>query len=122
MGSSSIGARRRPSVRRRLLAWYRANRRVLPWREAPDPYHVLVSELMLQQTRVTAVVPYYEAFLRRFPTLQDLAAAPVEDVLAAWSGLGYYRRARYLHAAACRIVEVHGGRFPRGATEVRDLP
>ena len=108
--------------RRRLLDWYQAHRRSLPWRDEPDPYRVLVSELMLQQTRVGAVIPYFQRFLERFPTLGDLARAPVEDVLAAWSGLGYYRRARHLHAAARKIVDVHGGCIPRDVRAVRDLP
>jgi A/G-specific adenine glycosylase len=115
-------ARERAGLRRRLLRWYDAHRRLLPWRVRPDPYGVLVSELMLQQTRVATVIPYYECFLARFPTIEDLARAPVDQVLAAWSGLGYYRRARHLHAAARRILSEHGGRFPRSANAVRDLP
>ena len=110
------------ALRRRLLAWYGRERRRLPWREAPDPYRVLVSEFMLQQTQVATVVPYFERFVTRYPGVRELAAAPVDDVLAAWSGLGYYRRARNLHAAARRIVERHGGEVPRDARAVRDLP
>src|SRR3954464_1149600 len=84
-----------------LLSWFARNQRELPWREEPrDPYRTWVSEVMLQQTRVDVVLPYYERFLRRFPSLQALAAAPVDDVLALWSGLGYYARARNLHRAA----------------------
>ncbi|MCB1054257.1 MAG: hypothetical protein KDD11_01940, partial [Acidobacteria bacterium] len=85
---------------RLLLTWYDRHRRELPWRQNTDPYRVWVSEIMLQQTRVETVIPFYERFLERFPTVSSLAEAPVEDVLARWSGLGYYRRARQLHAAA----------------------
>jgi A/G-specific adenine glycosylase len=109
-------------LRRRLLAWYRRHARALPWRESPSPYRVLVSEIMLQQTRVAAVIPYYERFLLRFPTVRDLAGAPVEEVLALWSGLGYYGRARRLHQAAQLIVARYGGEFPRGPQAVRELP
>ena len=112
----------RQRFRRLLLRWYREHRRPLPWRGTRDPYRVLVSELMLQQTRVATVIPYYRKFVERFPTLEALAAADLDEVLAAWSGLGYYRRARHLHAAARRIVEEHGGRFPRDARAVRELP
>src|SRR2546429_8641298 len=80
-------------VRARLLAWYDANRRDLPWRRTRDPYRILVAEVLLQRTRVASGVPYYERFLARFPTVRDLAAAPLDDVLAAWEGLGFYRRA-----------------------------
>jgi A/G-specific adenine glycosylase len=102
-----------PSLRRALLGWYGRNRRNLPWRRTKDPYRVWVSEVMLQQTTVRTVLPYYEAFLERFPTLQALAEEPEEEVLAAWSGLGYYHRARNLHRGAQHVAERHGGRFPR---------
>ena len=106
----------------RLLAWFSARARTLPWRETPrDPYRVLVSEVMLQQTQVDRVVPRYRAFLERFPDVEALAAAPEEAVLEAWSGLGYYRRARNLHAAA-RAVAAAGGRFPARAAALRALP
>ncbi len=105
-----------------LVDWYRRHRRDLPWRRTRDPYRVWVSEVMLQQTTVRAVVPYYRRFLRRFPTIRALARAPLPAVLAAWSGLGYYRRARHLHEAAGRVVRSHGGRFPRGPEEARALP
>jgi A/G-specific adenine glycosylase len=82
------------AIAKTLLKWYRANRRDLPWRRTSDPYRIWVSEVMLQQTRVAAVIPYYQRFLDRFPTVAVLAAAPEQDLLAAWSGLGYYRRAR----------------------------
>ena len=109
-----------------LLTWYDRHRRTLPWRAGPgeiaDPYHVWLSEIMLQQTTVAATIPYYERFLTRFPTLQALAAAPVEDVLAAWAGLGYYARARNLHACARTLVARHGGVFPDNASALRSLP
>ena len=98
--------------RRRLLSWYDRNRRDLPWRQDRDPYRVWLSEIMLQQTRVSAVLEHYRRFLRRFPTVQKLASAREPAVLAAWSGLGYYRRARMMHAAAKAIVKQHGGKFP----------
>ena len=105
-----------------LLAWYDGHRRELPWRGERDPYRVWVSEIMLQQTQVVTVVPYYQAFLVRFPTLADLAAAPLDAVLKAWQGLGYYARARHLHAAAGRIVADHAGRLPTTYGVLRRLP
>ena len=87
------------TVRSRLVAWYEESHRQLPWRSDPDPYRILVSEMMLVQTTVAAVIPYFERFLRRFPDVQALAVAEEADVLKAWEGLGYYRRARQLHAA-----------------------
>jgi A/G-specific adenine glycosylase len=108
--------------RRRLLDWYDLNRRDLPWRDGQDPYCTWISEVMLQQTRVAAVIAYYRRFLERFPDVGTLAAAKPEAVLAAWSGLGYYRRARALHAAAKILVEKHGGELPRSVAELRDLP
>ncbi|HPD17407.1 MAG TPA: A/G-specific adenine glycosylase [Planctomycetota bacterium] len=107
---------------RRLLAWYSRERRDLPWRRTRDPYRIWLAEVMLQQTRVDAVIPYYRRFLSRFPTLTALAAAPLEEVLWAWAGLGYYARARNLHAAARRVVAEHGGRVPRDLEELRALP
>ncbi|HEX8913204.1 MAG TPA: A/G-specific adenine glycosylase [Humisphaera sp.] len=112
----------------RLLRWYDAHRRDLPWRipagphGRPDPYHVLVSELMLQQTQVAPVVPYFHRFLARFPTLADLAAAPEQDVLRLWQGLGYYSRARNLQRAAQRAVADHGGTVPGDVTSLLALP
>jgi A/G-specific adenine glycosylase len=107
-----------------LLSWYDRHRRSLPWRAAPgqtvDPYHVWLSEIMLQQTTVAATVPYYLRFLTRFPTLRTLAGAPIEDVLAAWAGLGYYARARNLHACARAVAA--GGGFPREVAGLRALP
>lgn len=105
-----------------LLAWYEANRRDLPWRRSRDPYAIWVSEIMLQQTRVAVVVERYKTFLERFPTIVALALSPEEDVLALWSGLGYYRRARMLHKAAQFVAENHGGNLPQTAEELRTLP
>jgi A/G-specific adenine glycosylase len=108
-----------------LLAWYDRDRRAMPWRalpgETPDPYHVWLSEIMLQQTTVTAVVPYFERFLTRFPTISALAAAPENDVMAAWAGLGYYARARNMHACAKQVAAA-GGRFPTTIEALRALP
>lgn len=109
-------------IRARLLAWYRHNRRDLPWRGESSPYRVWVSEVMLQQTQVTTVIPYYERFLKQFPTVNDLAAASLETVLKAWEGLGYYARARNMHKAAGEIVEKHAGCLPERYEELRDLP
>ncbi len=109
-----------------LLAWYDRHRRVLPWRAvAParaEPYRVWLSEIMLQQTTVTAVAPYYARFLARFGDVRALAAAPLEEVLKAWAGLGYYARARNLHACARAVVERHGGEFPASEAELATLP
>ena len=105
-----------------LVAWYRANARDLPWRRDPTPWRVWVSEIMLQQTRVDTVVPYFLRFLERFPDPASLAAAPEEDVLEQWSGLGYYRRARLLQAAARTVVERYGGQLPCEESEILALP
>ena len=107
---------------RDLLAWFDARLRDLPWRRDNDPYRVWVSEVMLQQTRVEAVIPRYERWLERFPTVEDLAAAEVDEVLAEWEGLGYYSRARNLHAAARVVRDTLGGAIPATARELRDLP
>lgn len=111
-----------PEIRRRLRQWYDRNRRDLPWRGQRDPYRVWVSEIMLQQTRVAAVIPYYERFVRRFPTVHDLANAKESEVLTLWSGLGYYRRARMLHQAAKDVMEHCDGRLPSASTSLRTLP
>ncbi len=103
-----------------LLAWFDARKRDLPWRRDKDPYRVWISEIMLQQTQVSAVIPYYEAFLDRFPDVESLAEASVEEVLALWSGLGYYRRARQLHAAAKQVAQK--GRFPATVESLLELP
>ncbi len=109
-------------VRRALVDWYGGAGRRLPWREDRDPYRILVSEMMLVQTTVAAVVPYFARFLARFPTVADLAAADEADVLKAWEGLGYYRRARQLQGAARAIVAGHGGAFPDDPDAIRALP
>src|SRR5438477_7701272 len=111
-----------PLLRRRLLAWFDRARRDLPWRRDRDPYRIWVSEVMLQQTTVAAVVPYFERFLRAFPTLRALAAAPEQQVLRLWEGLGYYRRARDLHRAARQLVSSHGGTVPDDPAVLGELP
>ena len=116
-------AKWRASVRRRLLAWYAGSARALPWRrKEPNPYHVWLSEIMLQQTQVATVRPYFKRFIAALPTIRRLAAAEPERVLRLWEGLGYYRRARQLHDAARQIVRDHDGRFPHDPEAVRKLP
>ena len=110
------------AMRRALLEWYDQHRRPLPWRSTRDPYRIWVSEIMCQQTRVDTVIPYYARFVERFPTLADLARASENDVLAQWSGLGYYRRARMLHRGVREVVAQYGGVVPRDAAERRSLP
>lgn len=116
----------RPKMAETLLAWYDRHRRSLPWRAKPgktaDPYHVWLSEIMLQQTTVPAVKPYYETFLARWPTVRDLAEAELNEILAAWAGLGYYARARNLHKCAAIVTERHGARFPAEVEALRELP
>jgi len=107
-------------IRSRLLAWYGKHKRDLPWRKSRDPYRIWISEIMLQQTRVAAVIPYYERFLARFPDVSALASAPEQRLLASWAGLGYYSRARNLQRAAKNIVEL--GDFPRDYSSLRSLP
>lgn len=106
----------------RVLSWYGKNRRELPWRDNPDPYHIWVSEIMLQQTQVRTVIPYYSKFLRRYPRLEDLARANENEVLSVWSGLGYYNRARNLLSAAQIVCEQYGGEFPQDYRQARQLP
>jgi A/G-specific adenine glycosylase len=108
--------------RRRLLTWFGRRRRDLPWRRTSDPYRIWISEIMLQQTRVAAVIPYYERFVRRFPSVRALAKAPLSEVLRLWAGLGYYSRARNLHRAAKEIVARHGGNFPSDLDAALELP
>ena len=120
--SLSLARRETLQLRRALLRWYDAHHRDLPWRRDVDPYRVWVSEIMLQQTRVAAVLKHYARFMRRFPTVQALASAREESVLAIWSGLGYYHRARRLHQAAKLIVRECNGEFPRTAEGWRELP
>ena len=109
------------SFREKLLAWYDANKRDLPWRRTQDPYKIWISEIMLQQTRVDTVIPYYERFLDWFPTVAELAQAPEEKLLKAWEGLGYYSRVRNMQKAAQQIMENHGGVFPSSYEEISKL-
>src|SRR6478735_8508077 len=115
-----IAGRDEATFRRLLLAWYEKSQRKLPWRGATDPYHILVSEIMLQQTRVAVVEERYRKFITQFPSAERLARAKEATVLAAWSGLGYYRRARALHGAAKEIVRQRS--FPASPSELMELP
>jgi A/G-specific adenine glycosylase len=108
--------------RKQLLEWFRRFQRDLPWRHGKDAYRIWLSEIMLQQTRIATVIPYYERFLERFPDVHALAEAPEQDVLRLWSGLGYYSRARNLQRAAQQIVATHGGKFPRNVDDALELP
>jgi A/G-specific adenine glycosylase len=119
---SDLVRRERTKFSAALLKWFAANARDLPWRRKRTPYTVWISEIMLQQTQVAQARPYYHAFLRQFPNVKHLAAAPLEQVLKAWEGLGYYARARNLHRTACEIVARHNGHFPRDIETVRRLP
>jgi len=120
--SSELSSRIRTGLQRRLLAWFHTHRRDLPWRFGSDPYRIWVAEIMLQQTRIAAVLPYYGRFLENFPTIESVAAARPEKVLRLWSGLGYYSRARNLHRAAREIVASHGGKFPPTLKAALALP
>ncbi len=117
-----LNGRELATFRRQLLGWFRQFRRDLPWRRTKDPYRVWLSEIMLQQTRVAAAIPYYERFLERFPDVYALTAAPLEEILRAWSGLGYYSRARNLQKAAQQIVAKYGGQFPSRLEDALALP
>ena len=110
------------AFQRSLLRWYRRHGRDLPWRRTRDPYAILVSEFMLQQTQVATVIPYYHDWLRRFPDFRSLARASENEVLRAWQGLGYYARARNLHAIAKTVIDRYGGNFPREIEQIRQLP
>ncbi|MGH9756149.1 MAG: A/G-specific adenine glycosylase, partial [Candidatus Acidiferrales bacterium] len=109
-------------MQRQLLAWFRAHKRDLPWRRSKNPYRIWIAEIMLQQTRIAVVLPYYRRFLRRFPGVESLARAREAEVLKMWSGLGYYSRARNLHRAARQIVTHHSGNFPRALEDALALP
>lgn len=113
---------RLPTIAGRLIRWYQIHGRDLPWRRTTDPYRILISEIMLQQTQVERVLGFYFAFLERFPSVRALAEAPESEVLAAWRGLGYYNRARNLHRAAQAILRQHGGEFPRSLEALQALP
>jgi A/G-specific adenine glycosylase len=121
-GCSQLDPELRTELGVALLAWYRRQRRELPWRRTRDPYCIWVSEIMLQQTRVESVVSYYERWMRRFPSVKALAEADSDAVLQAWEGLGYYSRARNLQRAARHVVSAHGGNVPRDVGELRQLP
>jgi A/G-specific adenine glycosylase len=110
------------AIRSKLRTWSRKHQRKLPWRDEADPYKVWISEIMLQQTTVTAVIPYFDRFISRFPTVESLANAAESDVLKAWEGLGYYSRARNLHRAAKQIVADHAGEMPRTVEALQELP
>ena len=117
-----LTARALKNFQSRLLTWFRAHQRDLPWRSSRNPYRIWIAEVMLQQTRIAAVMPYYHRFLKSFPTVQSLATANESEVLKLWSGLGYYSRARNLHRAAKIIVTQHAGKFPRHLTTALELP
>ena len=123
---SRLSPNQKTSFRRALLRWYDKNHRILPWRaekhQIPNPYHVLVSEAMLQQTQVATVIDYFNRFIQSFPTIQDLASADEQQVLTLWQGLGYYRRARHLHAAAKTIVTEFNGHIPNTVKDLLSLP
>jgi len=120
--TAMLSDREKRAFQRRVLAFFDEQQRDLPWRHTRDPYSIWISEIMLQQTRVAAVIPYYERWIDRFPTVGALAGAALDDVLAAWSGLGYYSRARNLHRGAQSVVERYGGELPRSAAELEGLP
>lgn len=119
---SEIDATQAARIRRRLLRWFDREQREMPWRGTSDPYRIWISESMLQQTQVATVIPYYERFVGRFPTVRSLAEANIDDVLSHWAGLGYYARARNLHAAARAVVKTFGGRLPETVEELTTLP
>ena len=110
-------------IAKRLLPWFEKHgRKHLPWQQDKSPYKVWISEIMLQQTQVTTVIPYFEKFMERFPSVQSLASASEDEVLSYWSGLGYYARARNMHKCAKTILEEYNGIFPNSLQEVQDLP
>ncbi|MCP3953979.1 MAG: A/G-specific adenine glycosylase, partial [Desulfobacterales bacterium] len=118
----SVSQARASRIRRNLISWYRRHQRRMPWRDTRDPYRIWLSEVMLQQTQVKTVIPYYHRFLRRFPTIQDLARGDLQDVLKLWEGLGYYARARNFHRAAGVVTDTFGGRVPDHWAEFIKLP
>ena len=105
-----------------LLNWWDQNRNDLPWRRTRDPYAIWVAEIMLQQTQITTVIPYYERWMGRFPTVEELAKSSLDEVLKFWQGLGYYSRARNLHAASQQVMEVYDGRIPQQHAQLLKLP
>ena len=120
--TAADAAARTRKIRRSLLAWFADNARDMPWRRTRDPYAIWVSEVMLQQTQVDTVIPYYHRFLATFPTIERLAAADLDTLLKIWEGLGYYTRARNLHKAAKAVVENHGGQIPDSFDALLSLP
>src|SRR5271168_3013656 len=118
----NLSPRQLKNFQTRLLRWFRAHKRDLPWRASRDPYRVWVAEVMLQQTRIAAVMPYYDRFLKSLPDVKSLARAPIAEVLKLWSGLGYYSRARNLLRAAKEIVQHHDGKFPLTLDAALELP
>lgn len=120
--ANSVIITNRPLVRKWLMRWFQSSQRDLPWRTSRDPYAIWVSEVMLQQTQVKTVIPYFLRFVNRFPTIRDLAQADEQDVLRVWEGLGYYRRARHMHQAAQELVIRHRGVFPKRPEELSQLP
>jgi A/G-specific adenine glycosylase len=117
-----LNSKKTISFRRALSTWFHKSKRDLPWRQTRDPYAILVSEIMLQQTQAATVIPYYNRWLRRFPTIRSLASATESEVLHAWEGLGYYARARNLHRCANTIFGKLGGKFPNRPDALRSLP
>ena len=115
-------SQKRSPFQRKLLIWYAKNKRNLPWRRTHNPYRIWVSEIMLQQTQVATVIPYYRRWIKRFPTVKRLASASLDEVLKQWEGLGYYSRARNLHKGAKEIIKIHGGRFPKAFSAIQSLP
>ena len=122
MSNINANRRRKEQIPVRLLAWYKNHGRSLPWRQSSDSYHVWISEVMLQQTQVDTIIPYYQRFLEKFPDIKALADAPLQDVLKAWENMGYYRRAHCLHEAANIIMTKYNGRIPETWDELMDLP
>ena len=121
--TDSAGAPADPNFSELLIAWQkRHGRHKLPWQQTRDAYRIWLSEIMLQQTQVATVIPYYQRFLQRFPDVAALAAAPVDEVMALWAGLGYYTRARNLHRCAQAVVDRHGGQFPADVALLAELP
>lgn len=117
-----ISKEKKQSIQKLLLRWYKRHQRKLPWRKDPDPYNVWISEIMLQQTQIPTALPYYDRWMKRFPTIHDLECAPLDSVLKCWEGLGYYARARNLHQAAQKIVKDFGGKIPSDYQECLKLP
>ncbi len=121
-GDPTMDAQTSKQLAHNLITWYRANARDLPFRHSRDPYRIFISEMMLQQTQVATMLPYYERFIARFPDIETLAQASLDDVLSHWQGLGYYRRAKHVHEAAKQVCATHGGQFPTTLDALKALP